>query len=862
MAPTRRARTRFRLPALAALAGLVPALVLACGGSDSTTGLPEGEPTASEVSVSPEAATAEALDITVEFQATVLNSQDEEIGGAPVSWSSSDTDVAEVDGDGVATALANGTAEIEAESNGVTGTAVLTVDQAVASVTVDPSPVTLDAPGDTAHLSAEAADANGNTVEDAAFEWSSEDPSVATVDDEGVVTAESDGEVQISVTAEEITERINVAVGQEPTPEPAVSSVTPTPLQEGQSATVTGSGFASDPADNTVLVDGVEATVTSASGTSLQITVPTYECLPARDVALEVQTSGGSSGLTEALSPDETPVSLAVGQQLRIENPDDFCLQFEETASSERYLLGVQSLSAATAGLTPVTVTSEAADGGGAAATAPVSLAADGGRFGGASASLSSGPREAHREAERRLRTWERRNLDLGAASGRSTGDRFGVSAIIDDPSTIQVGDTVDLRVPDIGAGDLCANYFDVGGVVVAEGQRGIFVADTTNPGFGDDNVGFTDTDYQNFSDRLDDEIGGRLVDYFGVPPELQDERVIVLVSGTVNQSSSALGFVFSGDLFPRESDTEPITCESSDEAAIYYARAPDPSDELEGEAYPTDRARAQTPFIMAHEITHIIQNGLRLGPDGPGTFMSSVLAEAQATLAEEVVGHEVLTNSAGNDYGHDEAFGTEDGTPDGTAWYSNAFIDLQGYFGAGGVAGAPDECGWWHGDASPCFARSLWYGVGWSFLRWASDHHASGDGSAFHQNLILAESATGGEPPIQPVSDVLGVPLEELMAKWSAALYVDGRVSGAAPELTIPSWDLFDIQENGPAAGRLAPLEEDFADWQANGEIRASSAGYVAIDGADRPATAIRIRDDSDGILDATMQAWLVRLE
>lgn len=772
MASTRRATTRFRRNALAALAGLVPALVLACGGSDSTTG-PNPEP-----------------------------------------------------------------------------------DPTVESVTVTPSSITLDAPGDTAHVEAEARDESGDPIEGVTFEWSSSDPSVATVDDEGVVTAESEGETDVSATVEGVSGSAGVSIGQEPAPEPAVSSVSPSPLVEGGSATVSGSGFASDPAGNTVIVDGVAATVTSASETSLEITVPDYDCLPSRDVTLEVQTSGGSSDLTEALTPDETPVSLASGQQVRVENPGDFCFQFEEASDTERYLLGVQSLSAAVGGVTAVTVTSEAVGGDGAAATTPVSLAAGGTGGGTGGAALSSGLRDSHRDAERRLRTWERRNLGGAVAAARSTDPRFRTSPIIEDPGTVAVDDTVELRVPRLDSDDLCADFDSVGGVVMAEGQRGIFVADTTNP----DN-GFTSADYQNFSDQLDDDIAGRLVDYFGVPPELQDERVIVLVSGSVNQHSSALGFVFSGDLFPRETPDDSPSCASSDEAAIYYARAPDPTNELGGGVYETEDARSQTPFIMAHEITHIIQHGVRL--NAGQEFMSPVLAEAQATLAEEVVGHEVTGNGPGNDYGFDVAFGSD---ADGVEWYSNAFVDLAGYFGAGEsgstVDDAPEGCGWWRGDASPCFARSLWYGVGWSFLRWASDHHDGGDGSAFNQNLILAEPAGVGEPPVQPVAEVLGVPLEELMGQWAASLYADGRVSGGDPELDFPSWDLRDIDQNLIPSARLTPLEEGFADWQAEGEVRASSAAYVAIEGAGRPATSVRVHGGDGGALPAEMQVWLVRLE
>lgn len=844
-------RPSRRLPvSLAALA------IAACGGDPPTDPREsdEPDPVVTSVSVAPGEGSADALDVTVAFRATARDQDGASMSGVGFTWRSADPGTASVASDGTATALANGTARIVAEAEGVADTAILTVDQAVDSVALSPASLTLGGPGDTARITAEARDRNDHPVVDAAFSWSTSDPSVARVDGEGLVTAEAEGTVQISASAEGVADTTPVGVGMPPQPAPAIASVSPSPLREGMSATITGSDFDADAADNTVTVDGVEVTVTSATTTTLEVTVPTFDCLPARDVTVTVRTPGGSDGATEALAPDEAPVSVPVGEQVLLEDPEGFCLQFEASPATERYLVGVQSLSGVAGSLTPVTVTSEAADGVGAASAAPISLAVAGdGLDDGVVPDVRPGLR-ARRTAEQRLRGWEARNLDPAAALPSSSGERsFRMSSIVE--GSVQVGDTVSLRVPDSRFDDICANYVEVGGVVKAVGTEGIFVADTANP-----SGGFTNADYRDVSDRMDVEFFSTLADYFGEPTDLDGNgRVVVLISKAVNVTSpNVLGFVFAGDLFPRSTTDGSFACASSDEGELYYGKAPDPNGEF-GDAYGTETARSQTPFIMSHELTHVIQQSRRFAAGL--SFMSSIVAEGQATLGEEVVGHSVTGRSTGQNYGFTVAF-----NPDGNDeidWYRDGFVDLVGYFGfespTSRVAEAPEACGWWLRDPSPCVSRPLWYGVSWSFLRWASDQYGpsyAGGEQGFHRDLI----GSGGTGP-ENVAAVLGRSFPEMMARWAAALYVDDRIPGADPLLAFTSWDLFDVERNTVSTAHLQPLEEGFADWQGAGEIRAGSAAYIAVEGGGRPATALRVRGGSGGLLPPDMQVWVVRL-
>ncbi len=59
-------------------------------------------------------------------------------------------------------------------------------------------------------------------------------------------------------------------------------------------------------------------------------------------------------------------------------------------------------------------------------------------------------------------------------------------------------------------------------------------------------------------------------------------------------------------------------------------------------------------------------------------------------------------------------------------------------------------------------------------------------------------------------IEDVLGEPIETLLAEWAATLYVDDRgVTGLPARLDFPSWNLRDIFEGGtlPPSSKLAPI-------------------------------------------------------
>ena len=181
------------------------------------------DPTAASVQVTPGSAELTALGATRDFDASITDANGNPVAGATAAWSSTDTEVATVDGQGTATAQGNGEALIVASAMGVADSAELVVQQTVSSVQVTPGSAELTALGATRDFDASITDANGNPVAGATAAWSSTDTEVATVDGQGTATAQGNGEALIVASAMGVADSAELVVQQ------TVSSVQVTP---------------------------------------------------------------------------------------------------------------------------------------------------------------------------------------------------------------------------------------------------------------------------------------------------------------------------------------------------------------------------------------------------------------------------------------------------------------------------------------------------------------------------------------------------------------------------------------------------------------------------------------------------------
>lgn len=147
---------------------------------------------------------APALDTIIAGQsaqlaAAITSATDQPLTGRPVAWKSSDPAVATVNATGLVQGLKGGKVTVSATSEGVTGSAEVTVI-GVASISVTPSLDTLRL-GQQRQLSAELHDSTGALMTGIPVSWSSSNSAIARVASSGIVFSEATGEVTISAHA-------------------------------------------------------------------------------------------------------------------------------------------------------------------------------------------------------------------------------------------------------------------------------------------------------------------------------------------------------------------------------------------------------------------------------------------------------------------------------------------------------------------------------------------------------------------------------------------------------------------------------------------------------------------------------------
>lgn len=151
--------------------------------------------TVDSVAITPSDATINALGNTVTLTATGYE-VDTPLNGFAVTWVSLDPAVATVDGSGVVKGIASGTAHITATACSQADTAVVTVRQVPAEVTISPENGEAVS-GGTQQFTAQLLDSAGVAIDTATFSWSSHDAAIATIDGAGLATALKSGSTTV-----------------------------------------------------------------------------------------------------------------------------------------------------------------------------------------------------------------------------------------------------------------------------------------------------------------------------------------------------------------------------------------------------------------------------------------------------------------------------------------------------------------------------------------------------------------------------------------------------------------------------------------------------------------------------------------
>ncbi|WP_284352167.1 beta strand repeat-containing protein [Roseisolibacter agri] len=175
------------------------------------TAIVDGRSAVVAVSVSPVAVANVSLtaarDTLVVGASTQLTLVTRDAGGAlitnrPTTWASDRPNVASVSSTGEVLAVSPGTATIEATVEGRSArVALIIVPRPAAALVISPDASTIFV-GATLRLLTLVTDASGNVLTNRPIGYSSSDPSVASVDTAGVVTARVPGNVTITATSE------------------------------------------------------------------------------------------------------------------------------------------------------------------------------------------------------------------------------------------------------------------------------------------------------------------------------------------------------------------------------------------------------------------------------------------------------------------------------------------------------------------------------------------------------------------------------------------------------------------------------------------------------------------------------------
>ncbi|WP_245953697.1 Ig-like domain-containing protein [Arthrobacter silvisoli] len=198
--------------------------------------------------------------------------------GEGVEWASSNPAVATVNGAGIVTAVAAGTAELTATLTGVSGRLALTVldkgGPKLAGVHVSPETATMDQ-GGILQLLAEGSYSDGSRGNlNASALWSSGNPGIVTVDGAGLATAVAPGTATITASQDGLQGTSVITVRTTPKTVTALS-VTPAKLtlKEGQTARL-------------------EAIASYSDGSSAAVGNATWEISPAGSTVAEVDLTG------------------------------------------------------------------------------------------------------------------------------------------------------------------------------------------------------------------------------------------------------------------------------------------------------------------------------------------------------------------------------------------------------------------------------------------------------------------------------------------------------------------------------------------------------------------------------------------
>jgi len=730
------------------------------------------------------------MEVGQNMQVTVryYDASNSQLSGRSVTYSTSSSAVATVSTTGLISAASPGPVTITATVDGVQGTLQVSVTQVpvffIAITPANPS-VRQD---ETLTLTAQPQNATGLPLTGRTVTWASANAALATITQGGVVTGVSPGNVYIRASAEGKTDSVNLRVRSLITPSiTGTSSVT---LVPGGTGAITGTNFGATIGDNTVVVNGVAAVVTSATTTSVTFTVPAKADLPctATGPAQVALVANGDTALTTMFLRVASDRSLAVGESLLLTSDADLaCNEF--TGSGGKYLITAFNYATHAGVRTSFRLTGSGQTVVGASgAFTPQPAAAIVPRR-----AIPDDPATRHLRAHS---TFMRRERELARQLGnprvRERGRRGAALnlAAIQPPA---VGEQISYRMRrTLNSSD---TYDEVPFRIVYSGTRLVIAEDVAAP-----LAGTMDAEFVKLGQEFDQVMYDQLM-IFGDPLVVDSAldnngRMLALFSPRVNNyaingvTNQILGFVTLCDFFPRAPITLPDNtvipaCPSSNEGEAFYALVPNPS-----AGWPISLWRRLIRGTLIHEAKHIASYAWRYFYEA-SELEEIWLEEATAQQATEVWARSLYARGIKQDIG----------------WADGPHCD---YAPAGGACPDPAEgilhhFGFLYDHYASLESKSILddpfgaidpviYGSSWSFIRYVTDAYGQSE-AAFLRAITQVQNDHG----VANVESKSGKPFSELLGMFSLASTADNYpgVTITDPRLRLASWNSRDLFQN-----------------------------------------------------------------
>jgi uncharacterized protein YjdB len=168
-------------------------------------------PSVKRIAMEPPQAQLTSKGASVTIRATPKDEKEQAVPDVQLAWSSSEASVATVDANGKVTAAKSGKAVITAKAGEISGTAQVNVSIPM-SLVLTPPMVNLTGVGQSMQLQKTVKDDNGAAVVGQVVMFSSSDPNVAAVDNNGMVHAIGAGNAVVTARTAALTATSKVTV--------------------------------------------------------------------------------------------------------------------------------------------------------------------------------------------------------------------------------------------------------------------------------------------------------------------------------------------------------------------------------------------------------------------------------------------------------------------------------------------------------------------------------------------------------------------------------------------------------------------------------------------------------------------------